>query len=87
MSELLINSRFTTKNLKITVVRLILHCSCRQIFTRLEPNGFPGRDGHFGAGSRVTANAAFTGLNYKNAKAAKLDPFSEGKSVFHCVEQ
>src|SRR5271166_3582414 len=57
-----------------------------QFLAGFEADGLAGRDRHFGASSRVTANAGLTRAHIEDTKAAKLDTLPLRQRSFHAFE-
>src|ERR1700683_922577 len=57
-----------------------------KFLTRLESNCFTRWNINLLAGSRVTSNAGFAGLDVENAKAAEFDTFAAPEGVLHRFE-
>jgi hypothetical protein len=57
-----------------------------QVFARLEPNGFSGRDIYFRSGPRVPADAGLPRFHRKHAEASQLNPIIGLEGIFHAIE-
>ena len=53
----------------------------------LKANSFSRRNGHFFAGARIAADAAFAWLDDENAKPPQLDPIAAREGVLHRIEE
>src|SRR5580693_1811241 len=57
-----------------------------QLFARLKPHGFSGRNGNFGAGSRIAPNARLARAHIEDAKAPQLNAIALGKRLLHALK-
>ena len=57
-----------------------------EVFAGFEADGFAGRDGDFGSGAGVAADACFAGLDGEDAKASELDAVALDQGLLHGVE-
>src|SRR5579863_9000552 len=57
-----------------------------QFLARLEADGLPWRDRHFGTSARVAANARLARTHIEDSKATQLDPLPLGQCAFHTFE-
>jgi hypothetical protein len=60
---------------------------CLQLFAGLEADRLARGNGHFFAGSWVSAYATLSWLNNKNAKAAQLNSLTSRERCLHRVEK
>src|SRR5208283_6236259 len=54
-----------------------------QLLARLEANGLPGRNGHFGAGARVASDARLAGPDREDAESTEFDAVAQGERALH----
>jgi hypothetical protein len=66
--------------------RLTTQLQGLQVFAGLEPDGFSGRNVHFGTGSWVSSDSGLSRLYGENAKPAQLNAIVGFKCVFHAIE-
>jgi len=59
---------------------------CVEFFSRLEPNGFAGRNAHLGASAWIASDAGLTGTNAEDAKAAQFNAIAGGQGLLQSFE-
>jgi len=57
-----------------------------KLFPRLESHGFAGRNSHFGAGARITADPRLSRTHVEDAEAAQFNPFAVSQRALHAFE-
>src|SRR5262252_151829 len=58
-----------------------------KLLTRLETDGFSGRDCDLFTGTRVATNSTLARFDNKDAEAAQFDPVTAGQGVLHGIEE
>ena len=59
---------------------------CLQFLARLEPDRLAWRNGDFGSGARVPADARLSRADVEDAESAKLNPFTAPERTLHALE-
>ena len=57
-----------------------------EFLTWLKPNGFAGRNRHFGASSRIAAYACLPGAHVENAEPAELNALALRQRSLHALK-
>src|SRR5215469_13303524 len=57
-----------------------------QLFSRLEAHSFARRNVHLSAGARVAPDTSLARPDIEDSKAAQLNAFAMGQSLFHAAE-